>query len=163
MYSATCIASSLYFKLWWKTLTVLHTFYSFYKSQSLYFFFVPIPTVLWFLFFFSCAQESRPLPLLMTSFHADTQNVPKIFSKWLVSAYFNLIILSNAMPSLLSFIFCGNFKFRKIRKGGMGFIVNLLTDRVWPHLCHQSFESLILLPCLVSSTIIIGFFYMEIL
>jgi len=45
----------------------------------------------------------------------------------------------------------------------MVFTVNLLTDRFWPHLCQQSFESLILLLFLVSSTITIVFFYMKIL
>jgi len=74
----------------------------------------------------------------VASFHTDTQqsaeNVfSRTFSNYLISAYFNLITLSNAKPSLLSFIFYGNFKFRKIRNGGMGLIVSfypLLTDRV---------------------------------
>lgn len=137
--------------------------YSFYKWQSLYFF-CPYPySFVIFILFLLHVQKSRPLPSLVASFCMDTQKVPKTFWKWLVSAYFNLTILSNAKPSVLSFIFYRNFTFRKIWNGGMGFIVNLLTDRVWPHLCQQSFESLILLLCLVSSTIIIGFFYMEIL
>lgn len=71
--------SSLYFKLLWQSLTILHLFSTDFTVTEFVPFFSYPSNFVTFILFLLHVQQTRPLPSLMAWFHTDKQNWQKHF------------------------------------------------------------------------------------